>query len=86
MSLGIEIFSDKTLTRIERGELTTVDCDEAVSAAMTFIKAGVANANGGSITLGAAELQALTWMLDVVKTRSAAARAAASELSVWIHR
>ncbi|KQT53682.1 hypothetical protein ASG43_17755 [Aureimonas sp. Leaf454] len=85
MSLGIEIFSDETLDRIETVEQTTFDTDEAVSAAMTFIRAGVANATKGGITLSVAELQAVTLMLEVVKTRSTVAREAASELSLWIH-
>jgi hypothetical protein len=85
MSRGIEIFSEETMDNLEEVLATACDADDATVAATTFIKASIAGATSGGIILTAADLQALVWMLDLVKTRSAAARAAAEALHNWIH-
>lgn len=70
---------------IENIECVTFDADEAMAAASTFIKAGIAGATAGGIILAPADLQALSCILDLVKGRTAAAREAASAMALSPH-
>ena len=77
---GIQILDLDDL--IEEAQLTAANADEAMAVASTFIKAGLAGGTKSGIILTEADLQAIVWMLDLVKGRTAAAHSAAMRVAL----